>query len=85
MNIPELIDNTINSVHPKNVPQKYIIMVKILDIHGLETSIKGSELEKIYDYPKSDVLELRFILNLHQMKLDAIDQFEDFMEMIREN
>lgn len=85
MNIPDLIDNTIDSVHPINVPQKYVIMVKILDIHGSEISIRGSELEKFDDYPKSDILELRFVLNLHQMKLDAIDQFNDFMKMIREN
>lgn len=83
MNIPELIDACIEDVNPKNIPAKYIIMIKIIDIHGKEITIDGKEIKNFQKFPKNEIAELRFVLNMRLMKKDANQQYNDFMDILK--
>lgn len=73
MRRPDILDEIIDQIEPEVVPPEFIIMAKIRTEDGKEFVITGEELQDALASQKSDIVDVRVILNVKRIREMVIE------------
>lgn len=73
MRRPDILDEIIDQIEPEVVPPEFIIMAKIRTEDGKEFVITGEELQDALVSQKSDIVDIRVILNVKRIREMVIE------------
>jgi len=70
MSYSNILDEVISGLQPEDLPVEYIVLVKIIDLQGVERNLRGDDLEKFMNDPNKHlgIAEARVILDIRKIR-----------------
>ncbi len=82
----DVLDAIIAALDPDDVPPDFIVMVKVTDHQGLETVVKGAELERMMRNPELyQVAEARVILDVRRIRKTILDEINYILDEVKKS
>ena len=78
----DVLSEIINNLKPETLPPEYIIMGRIVDIHGRVSTIRGRKLKSFLadDVARNAVQDARIIIDVRKIKIAFATEVGNFFD-----